>query len=247
MSKAFTAASTTTRPSATRSARASRPLRPALSRRCEVHGRQRLLWALSRYQALGGRRQGSRHAGAGQGHRRARAFQDRGGSGRPGRDGARAASCAHEHVHRPGEWRQLQNRQEPRRHRSQRVHARCEVAWPASSRFGPRSQARAAARCWSGARRRSPRRACGHADRRGARRGRGRHRRGRESADRLRWRDRRGQHRASPSRRGGGGPAPSSTISPTSASRCPPTSPTSSWPSASTGSLPAPTRSAPSW
>ena len=41
------------------------------------------------------------------------------GPGGRGRDGARSASRSDEHVHRPGQQRPLQDRQEPRRHRSE--------------------------------------------------------------------------------------------------------------------------------
>ena len=39
---------------------------------------------------------------------------------RSGRDGARPAPCSHEHVHRAGEEREIRDREEPRRHRSER-------------------------------------------------------------------------------------------------------------------------------
>ena len=56
-----------------------------------------------RPEALGGRREGGGLAGAGGRDRGAGPREDRRGTGRAGRDGARSASRSHEHVHRPGE------------------------------------------------------------------------------------------------------------------------------------------------
>ena len=69
---------------------------PAFQRRKRVHGH------VPRPQALGGRRHGSRLARPGCRRRGARPREDRRGPGRPGRDGARPAPRADEHVHRPG-------------------------------------------------------------------------------------------------------------------------------------------------
>ena len=62
------------------------------------------------------------------------------GPGGPGGDGARPASRADEHVHRPGPGRRPRDRQEPGRHRPRRADRRGSPARPrlSTSRGGPR-------------------------------------------------------------------------------------------------------------
>ena len=95
---------------------------------CQVHRRQCVLRHVPRPEALGGRREGGGLARAGRCHQGAGPREDRRGAGWAGRDGARSASRSNEHVHRPGEQRQVQGRQEPGGHRSEGVHAGTEQA-----------------------------------------------------------------------------------------------------------------------
>ena len=96
------------------------PLRQAVPRQRKVHGWRCLLRPVPRSEAVGGGRAGGGLAPAGRGHPGAGTRKDRRGPRRSGRDGAGSAPRSNEHVHRPGEQRPVQGRQEPGRHRSQR-------------------------------------------------------------------------------------------------------------------------------
>jgi ABC-type branched-subunit amino acid transport system substrate-binding protein len=79
---------------------------------------------VSRIETMGGRGEGSRIARSGRRNPRTRPREDRAGTGRTGRDGARSASPSVEHVHRPCKQRQVRGRKGPWHHRSEGVYAR---------------------------------------------------------------------------------------------------------------------------
>ena len=77
---------------------------------------------------------------------RARPRQDRAGPRRPGRDGARPAPRADEHVHRSVRGRHVQGREEPRSHRSEGVRGwplRDDECGPGAGQGHTRAEARA--------------------------------------------------------------------------------------------------------
>ncbi len=95
-------------------------LQRSVSRPGAIHRRQRMFGPLPGHETVGVRREGSGIAPPARCHRGARSRQDRRRAGRPGGNGARSAPRAHEHVHRAGEERQIRDREEPWRHRSER-------------------------------------------------------------------------------------------------------------------------------
>ena len=102
---------------------AARAVRPALSGQRQVHCGQWVLRPVPRAEAVGGRGEGGGLAPAGSGHQGTGPREHRPGAGWCRGDGARSTSRPNEHVHRPGEQRHVQDRQEPGCHRSEGVLA----------------------------------------------------------------------------------------------------------------------------
>ena len=123
-SRVCTAASTTTRTSGSVQPGPARQVQPAVPGWPQVRGRQRLHRPVPRAAAVAGGGQRSGLAQAGRRHRGARPRAHRRRARWAGRDGARAAPRADEHVHRPGRKRPVQDRRKPRRHRSARTQSR---------------------------------------------------------------------------------------------------------------------------